>query len=333
MSRSKRVRALSPEEERDEEEEREEVALGRYKKCYPIGQGAYAYVYFAKDLENNNSPVVLKVVMSKPREEDGVSTSSWREISVLKALVHSPHVVKLMDVGTKPFRKITLVLESMECDLAKYIASNRLAPHTVRYIIRQVLLGAQAVHTLWYFHRDLKPSNILINCSSLETKLADFGLACEYTPNRKNTLLVGTLPYRSPDVWMGNKQYTRAIDMWAVGCIFGEMHTRRPLFLGTNWGAEEDVPPTLCGNLRKYGHWIDQLTAVFAKLGTPKTIEGCAMYCSELFPQWPHPCRKNLLAPGCEPLAFDLMRRMLAINFSERITAKQALEHEYFKGT
>lgn len=65
------------------------------------------------------------------------------------------------------------------------------------------------------------------------SKLADFGLA-RYVTSKQKTLTreVETLWYRAPEVMLGMKQYTFAIDMWAVGCILAELFLKRPLFLG-----------------------------------------------------------------------------------------------------
>ena len=38
--------------------------------------------------------------------------------------------------------------------------------------------------------------------------------------------------YRSPELLLGAKHYTRAVDVWAAGCIFAELCTLRPLFQG-----------------------------------------------------------------------------------------------------
>lgn len=76
-------------------------------------------------------------------------------------------------------------------------------------------------------HRDLKPSNILI-CEHEQLKLADFGLARTFSLHRDSadmTHEVITLWYRPPEILLGAANYTTAVDMWSVGCIFAEMIT------------------------------------------------------------------------------------------------------------
>lgn len=72
-------------------------------------------------------------------------------------------------------------------------------------------------------HRDLKPQNLLVNNSG-RIKLADFGLARAFTyPLRNYTHEVITLWYRAPEILLGAKVYTMAVDLWSLGCIFTEM--------------------------------------------------------------------------------------------------------------
>lgn len=82
-------------------------------------------------------------------------------------------------------------------------------------------------------HRDLKPQNLLINRATMAVKLADFGLARNFSlPLRAYTHEVVTLWYRAPEILLGGAIYTSAVDMWSVGCIFAELASGRPLFPG-----------------------------------------------------------------------------------------------------
>jgi cyclin-dependent kinase len=83
-------------------------------------------------------------------------------------------------------------------------------------------------------HRDLKPQNLLIKQDEI-LKLADFGLARAFgIPVKNFTHEVVTLWYRAPDILLGSKNYSTSVDMWSVGCIFAEIVTRMPLFMGKN---------------------------------------------------------------------------------------------------
>lgn len=88
-------------------------------------------------------------------------------------------------------------------------------------------------HARRILHRDLKPQNLLID-ESRNLKLADFGLARAFAiPIRPYTHEVVTLWYRAPEILMGSRHYSTAVDIWSIGCIFAEMVLKKPLFPGT----------------------------------------------------------------------------------------------------
>jgi cell division cycle 2-like protein len=123
-----------------------------------------------------------------------------------------------------------------------------LAPE-VKCLIRQLLLGVNYLHSNWVLHRDLKTANLLLNNQGI-LKIGDFGLAREFgSPQKRLSPNVVTLWYRAPELLLGDKDYTPAIDMWSVGCIFAELLTQTPLFDGKGE--------------------IEQITKIFTTLGTP----------------------------------------------------------------
>ena len=94
--------------------------------------------------------------------------------------------------------------------------------------------GIAHLHDNWIIHRDLKTSNLLLSHKGV-LKIADFGLAREYgSPLKEYTAVVVTLWYRSPELLLNTKKYSTAVDMWSVGCIFGEMMLMKALFPGKN---------------------------------------------------------------------------------------------------
>jgi mitogen-activated protein kinase 1/3 len=104
----------------------------------------------------------------------------------------------------------------------------------VQYFLYQLLWGLKYVHSANVLHRDLKPSNLLVN-ANCDLKIADFGLARTTSDTNFMTEYVVTRWYRAPELLLNCSEYTEAIDVWSVGCIFMELLNRKPLFPGKDY--------------------------------------------------------------------------------------------------
>lgn len=100
---------------------------------------------------------------------------------------------------------------------------------------------AKAIYLLHHcnlIHRDLKPSNVLVN-ENCEAKLCDFGLVRleEEGGDGEMPLMtdyIATRWYRAPELLMGSREYSKEVDMWALGCMIGEMFNGKAMFPGNS---------------------------------------------------------------------------------------------------
>lgn len=179
----------------------------------------------------------------------------------------------------------------------------------------QLIKGIAYCHEKLVLHRDLKPQNLLINRRG-ELKIADFGLARSFgAPVRSYSHEVVTLWYRSPDVLLGSRYYSTSVDLWSIGCIFGEMVLKRPLFTGS------DVK--------------DQLAKIQRILGTPTTREWPGLheypeYKDSSFWTGAKPVNFHEVFPSLDDNGIDLLSRFLQYAPDQRISAQEALLHPYF---
>ncbi|XP_037944743.1 cyclin-dependent kinase 10-like [Teleopsis dalmanni] len=212
-----------------------------YGRCRPandfvklnrIGEGSYGIVYRARDARTNEIVALKKMRMDQ--EKDGLPVSGLREIMILKACDHK-NIVKLKDVAVgRSLESIFLVMEYCEQDLASLLEnmSQPFSESEVKCIVLQLLNGLQYMHSRYIAHRDLKVSNLLMTDKGC-VKIADFGLARYFgKPGAPMTPHVVTLWYRSPELILGSVTQTTAVDMWAVGCILGELLLHKPLLPG-----------------------------------------------------------------------------------------------------
>ncbi|XP_061090131.1 cyclin-dependent kinase 3-like [Conger conger] len=282
-----------------------------FQKIEKIGEGTYGVVYKAKNKVTGQSVALKKIRLDADTE--GVPSTAIREISLLKELSH-PNIVKLLDV-VHTEKKLYLVFEFLNQDLKKYMDSSQPAglPLTlVQSYVLQLLQGIAFCHSHRVVHRDLKPQNLLLNQAGA-IKLADFGLARAFgVPLRSYTHEVVTLWYRAPEILLGCKYYSTAVDIWSIGCIFAEMVAKRPLFPGDSE--------------------IDQLFRIFKKLGTPNEdlwpgVSQLPDYKSR-FPRWA-PQDLGAVTPKLQPAGRELLQKLLCYDPSQRISAKAALTHPY----
>lgn len=287
-----------------------------------IGEGTYGVVYKCR-----YKPTKVIVALKKIRldgEEEGIPSTSVREISLLRELKH-PNIVELITVLMEE-KGLYLVFEFMKMDLKEYLENLKknqgyMSLDLVKSYMFQMICALCFCHSRRVIHRDLKPQNLLIDELG-NIKLADFGLARAIScPVRVYTHEVVTMWYRAPEILLGQKKYSTPVDMWSIGAIFAEMMTNKALFPGDSE--------------------IDQLFKIFRILGTPTNEDwpGCENledYRKE-FPKF----RKSGLVERIkdqnktitlEPEALELLNSFLYYDPAKRISARAAFDHPYFKG-
>eukprot|EP01130_Rhizamoeba_saxonica_P008504 TRINITY_DN3444_c0_g1_i2.p2 TRINITY_DN3444_c0_g1~~TRINITY_DN3444_c0_g1_i2.p2 ORF type:complete len:365 (+),score=68.68 TRINITY_DN3444_c0_g1_i2:10-1104(+) len=298
----------------------------KYQLIEPIGHGAYGLVCSATD--QNNQIIAIKKI-NKAFENIKDTKRTLREIKLLKHFNHI-NVLSLIDIQLPEekdkYDDVYIITELMDTDLHRIIESQQpLSMRHIQYFLYQILCGVQHMHSANVLHRDLKPSNLLVN-SNCSLKICDFGMArvaaSAINGVEENvsapipmTEYVATRWYRAPEVILSWKRYTKAIDMWSVGCIFFELLTLRPLFTGRDY--------------------MDQIHLIVETLGSPSDedlmsiiSESARTYIQAL--EYKQPVDIRTLVPENTPEeAIDLLYGMLAFNPAKRCTVEQGLSHPF----
>ena len=298
-----------------------------------LGEGTFGEVHKAESRRSGQLVAMKKILMHQ--EKDGFPVTALREIKLLKMLSH-PNVLKLEEMAVEKNKEavgrkkavVYMVTPYMDHDLSGLLENPavKFTEAQVKCYMIQLLEGVAYLHAKNILHRDLKAANLLINNEGI-LQIADFGLARPYDdpppqPGKGNgeatrgyTTVVVTRWYRPPELLLQLRYYTPAIDMWGVGCVFGEMFKGHPILAGTS-----DA---------------NQIHLIFDLVGSPT---------EENMPGWSQ-------LPGCEGIQtfhyrhsklsqefrdqgscfISLMAELLKLDWRKRINAMDALDHPYFK--
>uniref|UniRef100_A0A5B7AZZ6 Putative cyclin-dependent kinase C-1-like n=1 Tax=Davidia involucrata TaxID=16924 RepID=A0A5B7AZZ6_DAVIN len=300
-----------------------------FEKLEQIGEGTYGQVYMAREIKTGEIVALKKIRMDN--EKEGFPITAIREIKILKKLQHE-NVLKLKEIVTSPgpevdeqgksdgnkFKgNIYMVFEYMDHDLTGLAdrPGLRFTIPQIKCYMKQLLTGLHYCHVNQVLHRDIKGSNLLIDNEG-NLKLADFGLARSFSNDHNGNLTnrVITLWYRPPELLLGATKYGPAVDMWSVGCIFAELLHGKPILPGKN-------EP-------------EQLNKIFELCGAPDEINWPGVskipWYNKFKPTRPMKRRVREVFRHFDRHALDLLERMLTLDPSQRISAKDALDAEYF---
>ncbi|CAD8162161.1 unnamed protein product [Paramecium octaurelia] len=303
----------------DEQCQVEDHILKKFELLEFKGKGAYGVVWKAIDRKTKQIVALKKIFDAFHNATD--SQRTFREVMFLEQLNNHENIIKLTSVIKAENNKdLYMVFDYMETDLHKVIRANILEPIHKKYIVYQVLKGLKYLHTGELIHRDLKPSNLLIN-SECKVKVADFGLARSVAKPDDNTNpilteYVATRWYRAPEILLGSQFYSKAVDMWSLGCIVGEMIVGKAIFPGTSTLNQIERIIELCGRPKP-----DDIEAIQAPLAE-RVLNEIHTQKRKSFAQYFSAATED---------AIDFLRKTLVYNPNKRMTVEQALEHRYIK--
>ncbi|CAK0872588.1 unnamed protein product [Prorocentrum cordatum] len=365
-------RRRSPGLQKEEQELAEELGPeapegsgSRYRVVRQIGSGAYGTVFEAQDTLEDRLVAIKRVKL----ENDPVHLRrTLREVALLSRLRGAASIVSVLDIMVPVrdgrFTEVHVVLERCRTDLRKICSTVAgLTMSQVRRILYTTTRGVAYLHSAGVWHRDLKPANCLMY-PDCEVRIADFGLAravgrpparlpdpdparpraCPAEQTAGFTVHVCTRWYRPPELLLAQREYSGAIDVWALGCIFAELlqcvetppeARQGPLFRGDYarrvGGGHLVWPPEAPRAPR------DQLDMIFNMIGVPSVAELAELQNQEAVDHvlgFPPRSASGIQAavPQADEWALDVLRRTLRFSPPDRMTARELLEHRCVAG-
>ncbi|KAG1052369.1 hypothetical protein G6F46_006899 [Rhizopus delemar] len=299
----------------------------QYKIIRKVGAGSYGSVCSALNVNTNEVVAIKKCrhVFDKKL----IAKRCLREIRLLQHFNGHPRIIDLKDmdiVDPERFNEVYLIQSCCDTTMADIIHSKlQLEPVHYQWFMYQLFSGLKYIHSANVLHRDLKPANILVN-ENCDIRIGDFGMArgiarpSAQVELQNMTHYVVTRWYRAPEIMLSRNAYDKSIDLWSLGCIFAELLGRKVLFRGNDY--------------------VDQLHRIVGTLGLPKdtsfwdSSSSVTEYIRSLkdvngMPPPEEPIDFTILFPNCPPEGIDLLKKLLALDPSKRITANEALEHAF----
>lgn len=312
-----------------------------------LGEGKHGIVYSAIKSENREA-VVIKELRS-----DRNLDKKLREIEILEACNH-PNMVRLLQ-SFEIDNKLYIVMERLDYTLQNFLEIEYFMNHDqIKYLMYQLVSGLLYAHSKDIMHRDLKPDNILLRIQDpdnpLQIKIADFSLArYGYThqdyvssdPNRSKLTKFNHLSYWSaPELILKEKDYDKSVDIWSLGCIYGEMlntmrsnlsshHLRAPLFKRD--ATSEDLLPSEFENYITLNEYI-LLGMICQFIGTPDYSflqDSTAIEIMDYLPRYTGLSLEQNF-PGCLPEELEILSRLLRFNPNDRISLEELIKMPYF---
>lgn len=324
---------------------KKDVLADRYTILDTLGEGTFGQVLKVKDKKDNNRVIALKVV----KNDDDARNDAELEIDVFKKLALLDPKDKFLIVRmlhSFDYRgHICIAFEMLGQSVYDFLEDNDFQPYPmdqVRHMAYQLCYSVKFLHKNKLTHTDLKPENmVFVNADYYMTnggssrcvknsdiRLIDFGSAT--FDHEHHSSIISTQYYRAPEAIL-QLGWGHPCDMWSIGCILYELYTGNPPFiLKTDTNRE---------HLAMIEHVIGPIPCGMA---SKTKIPGCFKDGKVNLDKRSRTGRH--ISQNCKPLAdymkdqkentkhlFDLMRRMLEVDVSKRITAAKALEHAFFK--
>ncbi|KAH7830954.1 putative protein kinase 1 [Monocercomonoides exilis] len=325
-----------------------------YELSDPIGSGNFGLVRLGIR-KSTGQKVAAKLIDRKKMvhsPDPSRQNKVLEEFSIMKAVKH-PHIVEVID-GWEGSTVNYLIMEYVPGgELFDVISRGPLSESIALKYFRQMLSAVQYLHRLGIVHRDLKPENILLDgpiVGEASIKITDFGVSRMVGRGTFNATLCGTPEYLAPEMLMNQNRMhaTKQIDMWSLGVLLYIMLSGSPPFSSEyhqNRRRHEEHRREQMQNAQnqKDGERSEKRNAE-GKEESKAKVEGQAEY-SSFQPAWesdapvslPEQILRGMYSfpasqwSGVSSEAEDMVRRLLCVDASKRITADEAVEHEWIK--
>ncbi|KAJ3439033.1 casein kinase ii subunit alpha [Anaeramoeba flamelloides] len=280
-----------------------------------LGSGRFSIVYKALHQPTGETRAIKILVDTSERKIK-------RELLALNQIQGGPNVIKFYEIISNKSSKYP----SMVFELAEGLPIHKFQKSYTEFEIKnymyQILQALDHAHSKGIMHRDIKGGNIVVDTEKKQLKVLDWGISEFYFPYKEYDHHVATLYYMPPELLVRVKDYDYSLDIWMAGCVLGEMLlSKHPFF-----------------KAKDERHLLKLMTKF---LGTQEFYKYLKKYRIELNYDWikkikiREPLARSDIINERNPhlvtdTALDLLFKLLVFDKEKRLTAREAMEHQYF---
>ncbi|XP_059622648.1 serine/threonine-protein kinase Nek8 [Phlebotomus argentipes] len=211
----------------------DEVILPEFERLKVVGRGSFGIAVLYRKRSDQTLVVLKQVKLSELTPDE--RAMAMNEVEVFSKL-HHPNVISYLG----SFLRGDLLLIEMEYaeggTLAHVISArtptDRLPERQILTIVEQITSAVAYLHAQAILHRDLKTANVFLSRRGV-AKIGDFGISKIMHTKIDTRTILGTPYYFSPEMCEG-RDYDAKSDVWALGCILGEMCCLKKAFSASN---------------------------------------------------------------------------------------------------
>jgi mitogen-activated protein kinase 1/3 len=328
-----------------------------YRFVRKLQAGSYGSVL---EVEKNNERFAIKEFKMSSDKSKIVGVMYLNEVDFLRRCDHD-NILKLLgvsygipytwefgdEVSSYTCDNIYLIMPLAEMSLYEYIRMDYASVPMLKRFMVQLVSAANYLHVRGVGHRDFKSPNVLIfkdesYPEALNVKLCDFGMCKQFVPDIINSGHVGTDRYKAPELLLGRRTYSEAIDVWALGVIFFEMFNKcwpfEKQLSGSESGASLEIltkiftnrgAPSFSVYTRLVGGKNNLISFDSIKKWSPKPISSLFDEKSDLLVKF---CDDSVELPnfGTREQYDDLLEGMLRLDPGNRLTITEIQSHPFF---
>ena len=292
--------------------------MSKYEVNAKIGRGRYSEVYSGIE-KYTNEKVVIKIL--KPINKNKIK----REAVILQYLNKCPNSVHLLDITKGESIDIyCLIYNNISGHDLKLVYKN-IAPEDMKLYIYKILQCLSFCHSKKIMHRDIKSGNIVVNTLTKELNVIDWGLSEYYISNYKYNTRVGTRFYKAPELLLDYKKYDYAIDIWSAGCVLASLLFQKDFFFKGSDLNNQIIKVAEVFGYKEFEKFYNKYQNDIRI--NKKVMEQIKNFEKKDWKSFVNENNKYLVNDE----VIDLLDKMLKFDPMERIKAKDAINHPYFK--